>query len=103
MGGPAVGGEFRFSGYLAMQSPNEAPAQNSSFYKAVTGDPEGTGKPSEFFADFATVSNPTIAIVQGDQSKNLTPPITGAFKYELRIRPPTAVPGAAPGAVGAAR
>src|SRR5262245_40998214 len=93
MGGPAVGGEFRFSGFLAMQSPNEAPAQNSSFYKAVTGDPEGTGKPSEFFTDFASVSNPTIAIVQGDQSKNLTPPITGAFKYELRQKSPSAGPG----------
>src|SRR5262249_15213797 len=39
------GGEFHFSGYLAMNSPNEAPAQNSAFYKSVTGDPEGTGKP----------------------------------------------------------
>ena len=43
-----------------MQSSNEAPAQNSAFYKALTGDPEGTNQTSEFFGDFLSISNPTI-------------------------------------------
>jgi cell division protein FtsB len=106
MGGATDGGEFRFQGFLAMQSPNEAPAQNSAFYKAVTGDPEASnGRTSEFFADFASVSNPSISIVAGDQGKNLTPPITGAFKYEMRLRPPATEAGnrPAPEAVAAAK
>jgi len=88
LGAPAEGGQFKLVGFLAMQSPNEAPAQNSAFYKAITGDPEGTGRPSEFFADFARISNPSIDIVQQSEQRNLSPPITGAFKYDLRLKPP---------------
>jgi cell division protein FtsB len=100
LGEPTDGGTFRFSGFLAMQSPNEAPAQNSAFYRAITGDPEGSGKSSEFFGEFSTISNPSIDIVAANQSKHLTPPITGAFKYELRLRPPTSA--GAKGPAGAA-
>jgi cell division protein FtsB len=82
------GGQFRFTGYLAMQTPNEAPAQNSAFYKSLTGDPEATGRPSEFFSDFVAISNPMIDIVERSENKNLSPPITGAYKYELRLKPP---------------
>ena len=89
LGEPAEGGQFKFVGFLAMQSPNEAPAQNSTFYKAMTGDLEGvTARPSEFFSDFARISNPSIDIVAANEQKNLTPPVTGAFKYDLRLKPP---------------
>lgn len=88
LGAPTDGGEFRFSGFLAMQTRNEALAQNSAFYKAITGDPDGTGRSSEFFADFVSISNPNIEIVTQGSSKVLSPPVTGAFKCELRLRPP---------------
>ncbi len=89
MGAPQDGGEFRFAGFLAMQTRNEALAQNSAFYKALTGDPDGTGRSSEFFADFVSISNPNIEIVNQGSSKVLSPPVTGAFKCELRLRPPS--------------
>jgi hypothetical protein len=99
LGAPAEGGQFKFTGFLAMQSPNEAPAQNSAFYKAITGDPEGTGRASEFFADFVRISNPSIDIIaQGE--KTLTPPVTGAFHYDLRLKPPV-VDAAKPAAADA--
>ena len=40
LGGPVDGGQMRFAGFLAMEKANEGPAQNSAFYKALTGDPE---------------------------------------------------------------
>lgn len=89
LGAPQDGGEFRFAGFLAMQTRNEALAQNSAFYKAMTGDPDGTGRASEFFTDFVSISNPNIEIVTQGSSKVLSPPVTGAFKCELRLRPPT--------------
>lgn len=88
MGAPADGGEFRFSGFLAMQSPNEAPAQNSAFYRAICGDHERLGRASEFFQDFVSISNPTIDIVGQSSTEKLTPPVSGAFKYVLRTKPP---------------
>ena len=87
-GGPADGGQFRFTGFLAMQSSNEAPAQNSAFYKALTGDPEGTNQTSEFFSDFISISNPTIDIIDHGNAEHLTPPVLDAFKYELRLKAP---------------
>ncbi len=85
------GGQVKFSGFLAMNSPNEAPAQNSAFYKSMTGDPEVTNRTSEFFADFSSISNPTIDILPrlDERTSNLTPPVVGAFKYELRLKPPS--------------
>ena len=71
-----------------MQSPNEAPAQNSAFYKALTGDPEGTGRPSEFFSDFPDQQPEHRHRRSQNEQKNLSPPIIGAFKYDLRLKPP---------------
>lgn len=99
LGGQTDGGQMKFSGFLAMNSPNEAPAQNSAFYKAMTGDPEVTNRPSEFFSDFQSISNPTIDILPrlDERSQNLNPPVVGAFKYELRLKPPS-VDGGKPAA-----
>ena len=36
-----------------------------------------------------TISNPNIEIVNSGTNKVLSPPVTGAFKCELRLRPPT--------------
>ena len=87
-GGPADGGQFKFSGFLAMQSSNEAPAQNSAFYKALTGDPEVTRQASEFYSDFLSISNPTIDIIDRQSQEHLSPPILAALKYEMRMKPP---------------
>ena len=87
-GGAADGGQFKFTGFLAMQSPNEAPAQNSAFYKALTGDPEVQKQSSEFFSDFLSISNPTIDIIDHHDQEHLSPPVLDAFKYELRLRAP---------------
>ncbi|MCC7136947.1 MAG: hypothetical protein IT460_00795 [Planctomycetes bacterium] len=103
MGAPADGGEFRFAGFLAMQSPNEAPAQNSAFYRAVCGDHERVGRASEFFQDFVSISNPTIDIVPQTSTEKLTPPITGAFKYVLRTKPPAVEGAKRPAAAPAAK
>ncbi len=59
LGGAADGGQMRFSGFLAMEKANEGPAQNSAFYKALTGDPETTERSSEFFEDFLSITNPS--------------------------------------------
>jgi cell division protein FtsB len=100
-GGPMDGGTFKFSGNMAMESKNEAPALNSAFYKALTGDPDTTRETNEFFADFLSISNPTIDILARVQNERLTPPIVGAFKYELRLKPPAVdAPGASPAAGG---
>jgi hypothetical protein len=82
------GGSLKFSGFMAMESKNEAPAQNSAFYQAVTG--EGEGRPSDFFEDFLSISNPTVDVLQRQSVReNLTPPVVAAFKYEMRLRPPS--------------
>ena len=84
------GGQLKFSGFLAMTSPNEGPAQSSAFHKAITGDPDVTKKASEFFGDFLSISNPTIDILATREGSdaNLTPPVVGAFKYDLRLKSP---------------
>ncbi len=82
------GGLFKFSGFLAMEGANEAPAQSSAFYKTLTGDPDTSHQSSEFFQDFLAISNPTISVLQRQERENLTPPVVGAFKYEMRLRPP---------------
>jgi cell division protein FtsB len=76
--------------HLAMTSPNEGPAQSSAFHKAITGDPDVTKKASEFYSDFLSISNPTIDILanRDDVSASLTPPVVGAFKYDLRLKSP---------------
>lgn len=90
LGGPADGGQMRFSGYLAMEKANEGPAQNSAFYKALTGDPETTRHTSEFFEDFLSITNPSLDIVDRNQSSvKLTPPVVGALKYELKLKAPS--------------
>ena len=89
LGGPADGGQMRFSGFLAMEKANEGPAQNSSFYKALTGDPETTRRASDFYADFLSITNPSLDIVDGNHSTiKLTPPVVGALKYELKLKAP---------------
>jgi cell division protein FtsB len=81
------GGALKFSGFMAMESKNEAPAQSSAFHKAVTG--EADGRPSEFYEDFLSISNPTIDILEHQVTgENLTPPVVAAFKYEMRLKPP---------------
>jgi hypothetical protein len=85
--GPVDGGSLKYTGLMAMESKNDAPAQSSSFYKAITG--EAQGRPSEFFEDFLAISNPTIDILEHTNTKErLTPPVVAAFKYEMRLRPP---------------
>ena len=87
--GPTDGGTFKFQGFMAMESKNEAPAQNSAFYKAVTGDPDTTRQANDFFADFLSISNPTIDILPRRNDEHLKPPVVGAFKYEMKVKPPT--------------
>jgi len=103
LGAPADGGLVRFSGFLAMETPNEGPAQSSAFYRALTGDPDTTRHTSEFFQDFVSISNPTIEIIDRQRTTTtLTPPVVGAYKYELRLKAPalgdaaTKTPGTAP-------
>src|SRR5262245_56798480 len=97
LAGPADAGEMKFSGYLAMEAANEALAQNGAFYKALTGDPDTTKQASEFFADFLTISNPTVEILDHRDRENLTPPIVAAMRYALKVRPRTPPPAAATG------
>lgn len=87
----APAGEMKFSGYLAMDSDAEAPALLSSFHKALTGDPENTDRPSEFFADFMSINNPNIEMMREGTRRQgeaeLVPPRVGAFTYELKLHP----------------
>jgi cell division protein FtsB len=97
-GAPADGGSFKFTGFLAMNASNEAPAQNSSFYRNLTGDPDNShGLANEFFQDFTSISNPAIDIVNNTASstEQLTPPVVGAIRYELHLKAP-AIDGAKP-------
>jgi cell division protein FtsB len=91
-----AGGFFRFIGNLAMGTTAEAPALSSSFFKALTGDPDTTGHRTDFYADFLRVNNPNIEIVDrvGSKDIELTPPVVGSFKYELALRAPATTPAA---------
>jgi len=77
-------GELRFDGHVAMDRESEGPALISMFHKALTGDPDNGGTPTEFFADFGSVSNPGIDI-QKDGDPELSPTIVGDFKYQLKL------------------
>ena len=84
-------GEFRYAGFLAMESDTDAPALLSSFHKAITGDPENTQQSTEFFSDFMKINNPNIDMqtrqrVSADEVE-LVPPEVGTFKYVLQLKP----------------
>jgi cell division protein FtsB len=86
--GAVDGGQLKFSGFMAMEVRNEAPAQSSAFHKAITG--ESDGRVSEFYEDFLTISNPMVDILENtNTTEKLTPPIVAAFKYEMRLKPPS--------------
>lgn len=87
LAGAADGGQLKFSGFLAMDSSNEALVQNGAFYKAITGDPETTGQASEFFADFLSISNPTADVLDRRDRENLTPEVVAAIRYEMKLKP----------------
>jgi cell division protein FtsB len=84
-------GELKFAGFLAMENDAEALALMSSFHKALTGDPENTGRATEFYADFMSINNPNIEMLREGASRRdraeLTPPRVGAFGYELKLHP----------------
>lgn len=88
-GQPADGGQFKFSGFLAMESESECLAHISTFHKALTGDPESTSRPTDFYADFLRVNNPPGRIVNqpGSQDEERLPPVVGAFEYSLALLP----------------
>lgn len=88
-GQPADGGRFRFSGFLAMESESECPAHVAAFHKALTGDPEATGRATDFYADFLRVNNPSTKIVseRGRDEQDMVPPVVGAVEYELTLQP----------------
>jgi cell division protein FtsB len=84
--------QFKVEGFMAMTSDAEAPALLSSFHKALTGDPENTGRPTDFFADFMSINNPNIEMlrdVRGGRKNapELVPPRVGAFSYDLGLAP----------------
>jgi cell division protein FtsB len=82
--------KFKFEGYMAMANTAEAPALLSTFHKALTGDPERTGKPTAFFKDFLTINNPNIEMMRTRSKRNveLVPEHVGVFGYELGLAPP---------------
>jgi cell division protein FtsB len=88
---PEHGGIFRFVGNMAMENSTEAPALSSSFFRALTGDPDSTGRRTDFFADFLNVNNPNIEIVSTPTRRDevLEPPVVGNFRYELQLNPPS--------------
>jgi cell division protein FtsB len=88
--GAGNGGAFRFTGSIAMDTESEGPALSSTFFKALTGDPDVTGDRTAFFEDFISINNPNIQISRsmrgGRTTENLEPPIVGDFKYELLLK-----------------
>jgi cell division protein FtsB len=83
------GGQFRFSGFMAMEAECDWLPHISAFHKALTGDPESTGRATDFFADFMRVNNPNGKIVgtNGKTEEELLPPVVGSFDYELTLLP----------------
>ena len=80
--------QFKFEGFLAMADDSDAPMLLSSFHKSLTGDPENTQQPTEFFADFVKINNPNIEMVrQRSRGEELVPPRVGAFTYDLGLAP----------------
>lgn len=89
------GGQLKFSGFMAMESDADAPAHISAFHRALTGDPEATGRPTEFFADFVRINNPNVQIVQSrGKDDDRQPPVVASFKYELALVPKESAAGA---------
>jgi hypothetical protein len=87
-GAPKDGGQVRFKGRLAMQSASDGPAHISAFHRALTGDPDVTGRTTEFFADFQRINNPNLRIVadRGRPSgEPLEPSVVAEFRYELLL------------------
>lgn len=84
------GGSFKFDGLLAMDTSTEAPALNSAFVRALTGDPDSTGERTDFFMDFLKINNPNISVNQqrARGADELLPPVVGSFHYELLLNPP---------------
>jgi len=83
-------GEFTFEGYMAMEDDQEALALGSAFHIAVTGAPETTGEPTDFFRDFMFITNPNVEIINSkssDGERDLVPPVVGVFKAELKLKP----------------
>jgi cell division protein FtsB len=83
--------QFKFEGFLAMTSDSEAPALLSGFHKALTGDPENTGRPTDFYGDFMAINNPNIEMLREGRARKgedeLLPPRVGAFNYDLALAP----------------
>lgn len=91
-GKPAEGGQVKFKGRLAMETESEAPAHISAFHRAITGDPDATGRTTEFFADFQRINNPNVRIVASRgraADETLEPPVVAEFRYELSLLPRT--------------
>lgn len=88
-GAPLDGGQFKFSGFLAMESDSECLAHISAFHKALTGDPESSGRATDFYSDFLRVNNPPGKIVsdRGGAGEERIPPVVGAFEYALTLQP----------------
>ena len=82
--------QFKVQGYMAMSNTAEAPALLSAFHKDITGNPERTGKPTTFFADFLSINNPNIEMLRSRTRgrEELIPEHVGAFGYELGLAPP---------------
>ncbi|MDA1194838.1 MAG: hypothetical protein O2894_06605 [Planctomycetota bacterium] len=82
--------QFKVEGYMAMANDADAPALLSTFHKAITGDPERTGKPTDFFGDFLAINNPNIEMMRqrARGRQDLIAPLVGAFSYELGLAPP---------------
>lgn len=83
--------QFKFEGFMAMTSDTEAPALLSGFHRAITGDPESTNRPTEFYADFMSINNPNIEMLREQRGRrgeeDLVPPRVGAFNYDLALAP----------------
>ncbi len=83
-------GEFKFEGFMAMENDQEALALGSAFHNALTGDPESTGEPTDFYRDFMYITNPNVEIINSKTREGeleLVPPVVGSFKVELRLKP----------------
>lgn len=84
--GPQPAGEFKFAGFIAMESESEALALSASLHKALTGDVERGGEATDFYSDFLSITNPPVTMIP-ERDTNLIPPKKGAFKYELKLKP----------------
>jgi hypothetical protein len=86
------GGVLRFVGFMAMENDAEGLALSSAFFKALTGDPDATGRRTDFFGDFLRINNPNLEIVNNRRvgEVELIPPVMATFNYELTLKAPDA-------------